>query len=83
VGDGGVTLRAGETVRLRHNFGREATVSSVAKDGTIMLCCYIAGRYQLRGPFDPADVESAAADDGGAPAAASTDATRSTRRRAG
>jgi hypothetical protein len=56
----GSTLEPGDTVRMIHNYGREATVSSVAQDGTVMLCCYIGGRYQLRGPYQADDVERVA-----------------------
>jgi hypothetical protein len=50
--------KQGDRVRLVHGYGREATVSS-ATDTDVMLCMFIAGRYQLRGPFRLDEVERA------------------------
>lgn len=49
----------GDAVRLVHGTSRVHTVSSVSNDGTVMLCMFIAGRYQLRGPFRSYDIEHA------------------------
>lgn len=50
-------VHQGDLVRIIPCYGRQAVVSSVAADGSLMLSMMIAGRYQLRGPFMPEDVE--------------------------
>lgn len=49
----------GSTVRLVHSPSSIGVLGPVARDGTAMICLFIAGRYQLRGPVSLEDVEIA------------------------
>lgn len=53
----GQPVAVGDTVRLKHSYGREAVVSSMDDDG-VMVCLPIGLSYQLRGPFTYDEIEA-------------------------